>query len=173
MSNVLLSNLGSVTYNGTSLTDITRLVRFVSHYRKSTGISYDTYYVKDNETPAHIANKLYGDPRQWWIVLLFNHKNESIFSFPISHDKIHEEMVEAGLDPNDIVTYYDSTNERYVDEVTAADYKEEGNAPVHMIPITAAQLKYNEQEAYRHIDVLNKTQLPSFLESMKQFLAEV
>ena len=39
---------------------------------KSNTMLYDTYDVKNGESPESIADKLYDDPELQWVVLLFN-----------------------------------------------------------------------------------------------------
>ena len=54
--------------------DVTNLLRRVGMRAKlkSNTLLYDTYDVKEGETPEMIAHKLYGDPELHWVILLIN-----------------------------------------------------------------------------------------------------
>ena len=45
---------------------------------------YDTYDVKEGETPEIIAHKLYGDPELHWIVLMVNNVTDRYHDWPMS-----------------------------------------------------------------------------------------
>ena len=57
--------------------DVTNLLRRVGLRAKlkSNTSLYDTYNVKEGETPEMIAFKLYGDSKLHWIVLMVNTLN--------------------------------------------------------------------------------------------------
>ena len=57
-----------------NLKDVTNLLRRVvvrTKIEENTSV-FDTYDVKEGETPEMIAHKLYGDINLHWVVLLFN-----------------------------------------------------------------------------------------------------
>ena len=60
--------------------DVTNLLRRVSMRAKlkSNTLLYDTYDVKEGETPEMIAHKLYGDPELHWVILLINDITDNI-----------------------------------------------------------------------------------------------
>ena len=43
---------------------------------------YDTYDVKEGETPEILADKLYGDPELHWVILLFNDITDVYHQWP-------------------------------------------------------------------------------------------
>ena len=43
---------------------------------------FDTYDVKEGETPEMVAHKLYGDPELHWIILLVNNVTERYHQWP-------------------------------------------------------------------------------------------
>jgi len=74
----------SFTANNTSvaLTNILTRSAFLREIVENTALFYE-YQVKDGETPEIIADKLYGDVRRFWIVLLFNQLNNPYYDFPL------------------------------------------------------------------------------------------
>lgn len=55
------------------LRDITLNIRFKKEIIENTNI-YAEYDIENNETPEIIAEKLYGDPNLYWILMLFNQR---------------------------------------------------------------------------------------------------
>ena len=43
---------------------------------------FDTYDVKEGETPEMVAHKLYGDPELHWVILLVNNVTERYHQWP-------------------------------------------------------------------------------------------
>jgi hypothetical protein len=81
-----------------SLTEANRVVRltniltrsaFLREILENVSLFYE-YTVKDGETPEIIADKLYGDAKRFWIVLLFNKINNPYYDFPLVQDQLDE-----------------------------------------------------------------------------------
>ena len=51
---------------------------------KANTLFYDTYDVKEGETPESIADKLYDDPELHWIVLLINDVTDRYHQWPMN-----------------------------------------------------------------------------------------
>ena len=63
---------------------VTNLLRRVAVRSKSktNTLFFDTYDVKEGETPEMVAHKLYGDPELHWVVLLVNNVTERYHQWP-------------------------------------------------------------------------------------------
>ena len=59
------------TQNRTLITDILRRVNLKANVRANT-LVYDSYDVKDGETPDILASKYYNDPGLHWIIITVN-----------------------------------------------------------------------------------------------------
>ena len=66
--------------------DVTNLLRRVSLRTKvrTNVLFFDTYDVKEGETPEIIADKLYGDPELHWIILMINNITDRYHQWPMS-----------------------------------------------------------------------------------------
>ena len=66
--------------------DVTNLLRRVSLRTKvrTNVLFFDTYDVKEGETPEIIAHKLYGDPELHWIILMINDITDRYHQWPMS-----------------------------------------------------------------------------------------
>ena len=51
---------------------------------KSNTLLFDTYDVKEGETPESIADKLYDDPELHWVILLINDITDRYHQWPMS-----------------------------------------------------------------------------------------
>ena len=63
------------------VTNLLRRVAIRSKVRANT-MFFDTYDVKEGETPEMVAHKLYGDPELHWVVLLVNNVTERYHQWP-------------------------------------------------------------------------------------------
>lgn len=70
------------------LTNILARSAFLREIVENTALFYE-YSVKDGETPEIIADKLYGDAKRFWIVLLFNQLNNPYYDFPLIAEQLH------------------------------------------------------------------------------------
>jgi hypothetical protein len=65
------------------ITDITRNVRFRKEILANITL-YDEYDIKDGETPEIIAEKIYGNAKYHWIIMLANERYNYLDDFPLS-----------------------------------------------------------------------------------------
>ena len=68
---------------------VTNLLKRIGVRAKvKTNISvFDTYDVKEGETPEMIADKLYDDPELHWVVLLMNDITDRYHQWPLNHNQ--------------------------------------------------------------------------------------
>ena len=68
-------------YNFKIVTNLLKRVVVRSKVKANTSF-YDTYDVKEGETPEILADKLYGDPELHWVILLFNDITDVYHQWP-------------------------------------------------------------------------------------------
>jgi len=75
----------SIEDNGTTTLVLTNILSRSGFLQEiiSNSEAYYEYSVKDGDSPEIIADKLYGDPNRFWIVLLFNKLNNPFYDFPL------------------------------------------------------------------------------------------
>jgi hypothetical protein len=81
----------SIQDNGATnvaLTNILTRSAFLREIVENSALFYE-YQVKDGETPEVIADKLYGDPKRFWIVLLFNNLSNPSYDFPLVQEQLN------------------------------------------------------------------------------------
>lgn len=67
--------------------DITRNVRFRKEILENITV-YDEYDIQDGETPEIIAEKVYGNPKYHWVIMLANQRWEYINDFPLDETSL-------------------------------------------------------------------------------------
>ena len=70
-------------YNFKEVTNLLRRVRLRAKVKENVSI-FDTYDVKEGETPEMIADKLYGNPEFHWVVLMMNDVVDRYHQWPMS-----------------------------------------------------------------------------------------
>ena len=73
---------------------------------KTNVMLFDTYDVKESETPEMIADKLYGDSELHWIVLLFNNITDRYHQWPLNNNQFLSYMNDKYTD-QDAVHHYE------------------------------------------------------------------
>jgi hypothetical protein len=128
-----------ITYEGVEVTDIFKRFKFLDRFKNSIRF-YQDYYIRDNESPEHVALKFYGDVHWSWLVLLFNEILDPFFDWPISDEEI--ELWAQKLVP-DYIT----------------------NPSVYYAKI--AELN-TERETHRKIKILRSTYLSTVIKNLKE-----
>ena len=72
---------------------------------KANAMFFDTYDVKNGETPESIAFKLYGDSELHWIIMLMNDITDRYHDWPMSEAQFLQFVNDKYSDPNGIHHY--------------------------------------------------------------------
>ena len=72
---------------------------------KTNVMVYDTYDVKEGETPEIIADKLYDDPELHWVILLFNDITDRYHQWPMNNNQFLAYMNDKYTDQNAVHHY--------------------------------------------------------------------
>ena len=91
-------------YNFKEVTNILRRVRLRSKV-KTNVMLFDTYDVKEGETPEMIADKLYGDPELHWVVLMVNDITDRFHQWPMNWSQFNQYVTDKYDDINGIHHY--------------------------------------------------------------------
>ena len=68
------------------VTNLLKRVTIRSQIKSNTAL-YDTYDVKEGETPEMIAHKLYDDPELHWVILLLNNITDRYHQWPMNNNQ--------------------------------------------------------------------------------------
>ena len=154
--------------------DVTNLLRRVGMRTKlkTNTFLYDTYNVKEGETPEMIAHKLYGDSELHWIVLLVNEITDRYHQWPMSGMQFLDYINDKYSNP-DGVHHYETTQ-------TSGDTKikievendVDEDAYTGLTLITNREYEQNEQDKKRNIRLVDPNFIGQFVDEFEKLMKE-
>ena len=154
--------------------DVTNLLRRVGMRTKlkTNTFLYDTYDVKEGETPEMIAHKLYGNPELHWIILLVNEVTDRYHQWPMSGMQFLD-FLNDKYDNPDGIHHYETTQ-------TSGDTKikievendVDEDAYTGLTPITNREYEQNEQDKKRKIRLVDPSFVEQFVDEFKKLMNE-
>ena len=133
---------------------------------------YDTYDVKEGETPEIIASKLYGDPELHWVILMINNVTDRFHQWPLSTPQFLDFINDKYSNPDGIHHYevpQSSGNTKTKIEI----YNEvDEDAYTGLTPITNREYEESEQDAKRSIRLLDPSFVDQFVDEYKKLISE-
>ena len=174
------SSFPIIPYGSTDGTvkNVTNLLRRVAIRTKvkSNAALYDTYNVKNGETPEIIADKLYEDPELHWVVLLINNVTDRYHDWPMSEQQFSTYVNEKYSNPDGIHHYEisqesgDTTKkiEVYDPDLISSDT----DAYTSATAITNREFEESEQDKKRKIRLLDPEFIDQFVDEFKNLMKE-
>ena len=152
--------------------DVKNLLRRVAIRSKvkTNTMVYDTYDVKNGETPESIAFKLYGDAELHWVIMLVNDITDRYHDWPMSEAQFLQ-FVNDKYDNVDAVHHYEiaqssgDTSTKINIGTSNADYPT-------ATAITNFEHEQEEQDKKRKIRLLDPSFLEDFVEEFKLLMKE-
>ena len=83
---IILDGVTGATGSSVMAVDILRRVAFSSGGKTGSEF-FLNYYVRDEDTPESISEKIYGSPEFHWVVMLFNDKFDTFFEWSMNQNK--------------------------------------------------------------------------------------
>ena len=131
---------------------------------------YDTYDVKNGETPESIAFKLYNDSELHWVVMLVNNITDRFHDWPMSEAQFLK-FVNDKYDNVDAVHHYEisqssgDTSKKINIGTSNSDYPT-------ATAITNFEHEQEQQDIKRKIRLLDPSYLDDFVEEFKLLIRE-
>ena len=154
--------------------DVTNLLRRVGMRAKlkSNTLLYDTYDVKEGETPEMIAHKLYGDAQLHWIILLVNEITDRYHQWPMSGGQFLDYLNDKYSNP-DAIHHYETTQTSGDTKVKIEVFNEvDDDAYTGLTPITNREYEEQEQDKRRKIRLLDPSFVEQFVDEYKKLISE-
>ena len=173
-------NFPVIRYGSTdgTIKNVTNLLRRVAIRSKlKTNVSlFDTYDVKNGETPEIIADKLYDDPKLHWIIMLVNNVTDRYHDWPMSEQQFNSYLNEKYSNPDGIHHYEisqesgDTTQkiEVYDPELISSDT----DAYTSATAITNREFEESEQDKKRKIRLLDPVFIDQFVDEFRSLIKE-
>ena len=132
---------------------------------KSNVLLFDTYEVKEGETPEMIAHKLYGDSNLHWIILMINEVTDRYHQWPMTVPQFLD-FINDKYDNPDGIHHYETTQTSGDTKVKIEVFNEvDDDAYTGLPPITNREYEEDRQDKLRSIRLID----PKFI---GQFVAE-
>ena len=154
--------------------DVTNLLRRVGMRTKlkTNTFLYDTYNVKEGETPEMIAHKLYGDTELHWIILLVNEVTDRYHQWPMTTPQFLD-FINDKYDNPDGIHHYETTQTSGDTKVKIEVFNEvDEDAYTGLTPITNREYEENEQDKKRQIKLLDPSYVNAFVSEFKLLMEE-
>ena len=156
---------------------VTHLLKRVAIHSKAraTTALYDTYDVKNGETPESIAHKYYDDAEYHWIVLLVNNITDRFHQWPMNTRQFLAHLAEK-YDNVDGVHHYEinqvSGDTSVKINIGTSNIDENGDTISSATLITNREYEESKQDTLRRIRLLDPSYLDQYVEDFERLIAE-
>ena len=137
---------------------------------KSNTMLYDTYDVKNGETPESIAFKLYDDAELHWIVMLVNNITDRFHDWPLSEAQFLNFVNEKYSNPN-AIHHYEIEQESGDTSIKIDIGTSNSDYPL-ATAITNYEYEQEEQDNKRKIRLLDPSFIDTFVNEFKILMKE-
>lgn len=158
---------------------VTNLLRRVAIRQKvkTNALLYDTYDIKQGESPESIADKLYGDPELHWVVMLVNDITDRYHQWPMTYAQFLQFVNDKYTDPNAAHHYeiaQSSGDTTKTIEVYANSALYSGDTDFYNTATTITNIEYedNRQDELRKIRLLDPQYVGQFVEEYETLMKE-
>ena len=151
---------------------VTNLLKRVAVRSKvKTNVSlFDTYDVKEGESPEILADKLYGDPELHWIVLMSNDIVNRFHDWPMNTNQFLA-YVRDKYDNPDAVHHYE-INQTSGDTTLKIDVGTSNADYPTATAVTNFEFEEKEQDKKRKIKLLDPGYVPQVVEEFQEMINE-
>ena len=158
-------------YNFKEVTNILRRVRLRAKI-KTNVMLFDTYDVKEGETPEMIADKLYGDPELHWVVLMVNDITDRFHQWPMNFSQFNQYVKDKYDDINGIHHYEVAQESGNTSIKIWVENDSDTNAYSGATAITNYEHELAEQDRKRKIRLLDVQYLDLFVNEFDKRIKE-
>ena len=152
--------------------DVTNLLRRVALRAKvkTSTLLYDTYDVKNGETPESLADKLYGDSEYHWIIMLINDITDRYHEWPMSEAQFSQYLKDKYSNP-DAVHHYEISQESGDTDIKINIGTSNADYPTATL-ITNYEYEQKLQDNRRKIRLLDPSFISQFVTEYKSLMSE-
>lgn len=142
------------------VTNLLKRVALRSKVRTNT-LLFETYDVRDGETPEMLANKLYGDPNLHWVILYVNNVTDRYHQWPMTSAQFNAFLTEKYSDP-DSLHHYEIT-QTSGNTTVRIDIGTDNTEHSDATTITNREFEEERQDTLRKIRLLDPAYLDQFV----------
>ena len=152
--------------------DVTNLLRRVALRAKvkSNALVFDTYNVKEGETPESIADKLYDDPKLHWIIMIVNDISDRYHEGPMTTPQFLDYINEKYTDVN--ATHHYEIEQSSGDSTVKINIGSDNTDYPAATIITNYEYEESEQDKRRQIRLLDPRFVQDFIDEFESLMGE-
>ena len=151
------------------VTNLLKRVSIRSKVKANVSV-FDTYDIKEGETPEMIADKLYDDPQLHWIVLMMNNITDRYHQWPKNNNQFLAFIGDKYDNPQGIHHY--EINQVSGDTTIKIDIGTDNTDYPTATPITNWNYEEERQDALRKIRLLDARYVEDFVSEFEQLIGE-
>ena len=149
------------------VTNLLKRVALRSKVRTNT-LLYDTYDVKEGETPEMLADKLYGDPNLHWIIMYVNNITDRYHQWPLSTPQFLAFINDKYSNPDG--THHYEITQTSGDTTVTIDIGSDNTSHAGATLITNREFEEKRQDTLRAIRLLDPAYVDQFVEEFENLI---
>ena len=152
--------------------DVTNLLRRVGIRAKvkANTLVYDTYDVRNGETPESLAHKLYDDSELHWVILMINDITDRFHGWPMTESQFLQYLNDR-YDDVDAIHHYEISQESGNTKKKIDIGTDNTDYPT-ATAITNYEHEQEVQDDKRKIRLLSPTYIGQFVDEYKKLISE-
>ena len=153
------------------VTNLLKRVAMRTKVRTNT-LLYDTYDVKEGETPEMIADKLYDDPELHWVILFVNNITDRYHQWPMNFGQFNAFIADKYSNV-DAVHHYE-VSQTSGDTSVKIDIGTDttGYSEADLTTITNREFEEERQDTLRQIRLLDRSYIEQFVQEFETLMGE-
>ena len=151
------------------VTNLLKRVAARSEVKTNTSI-YDTYDVKEGETPEILAYKLYGDSELHWVILLLNNITDRYHQWPMNNNQFLAYLKDK-YDDVDATHHYEISQVSGDTSIKIDIGTDNTDYPTASI-VTNAEHEEDLQNKIRKIKLLDPSYVEDFVTEFEELMGE-
>ena len=158
-----------ILYDSKEVTNLLRRVAIRSKV-KTNVMFFDTYDVKEGETPEMIADKLYDDPQLHWVVMIVNNITDRYHEWPMSGNQFLDYVNEKYSNPS--ATHHYEIAQSSGDTSVKINIGTDNTDYPTATAITNFEFEQTDQDNKRKIRLLDPRFTDDFVADFKELMKE-
>ena len=162
-------NFPVITYKSKDVTNLLRRIAIRSKVKTNT-LFFDTYDVKEGETPEIIAHKLYGDPQLHWVIMIVNNIVDRYHGWPMFGNQFLDYVNEKYSNPS--ATHHYEIAQSSGDTSVKINIGTDNTDYPTATAITNFEFEQTDQDNKRKIRLLDPRFTDDFVADFKELMKE-
>ena len=151
------------------VTNLLKRVALRTKVRTNT-LLYDTYDVKDGETPEMLADKLYDDPQLHWVILFVNNITDRYHQWPMSYAQFLSFINDKYTNIDDVHHYEIAQTSGDTSVKIDIGTDTTGYSEVDLTTITNFEFETERQDTLRKIRLLDGAYIEQFVQEFETLM---